>query len=395
MTESKFERIVRTFPSGIESAFPKEEYDSRLKALRRLMAEKGILLLLVTGPENIFYLSGQQTPGYYTFQCLSVPLEGEPFHVLRSLEAANCRVNTYLDDITGYADNANPAEVLAEAMKKRGWFGKRLAADRKSWFLTVDLYDRLLKSLGELMDGSGLVEKLRAVKSPLELEQMSKAAAACDAGHKAGIKAIHVGATENDVAAAVMAAMISAGSEYLGMEPLISSGPRSGVPHATWRRRRIEQGDIVILEPAACYNRYHVARFQTVAVGRVPKLAYDMQKVCEEGLEAALDEMKPGNPCWRPHEACQKVIDRAGYTDGFRKRAGYSSGIAFAPDWGEGNILSLYFGVEEELKPGMVFHIPITLREYGKFTTAASETVVINQTGNQVLSKLPRGLIQL
>jgi Xaa-Pro aminopeptidase len=108
-----------------------------------------------------------------------------------------------------------------------------------------------------------------------------------------------------------------------------------------------------------------------------------------------LDEMKPGNPCSRPHEACQKVIDRAGYTDGFRKRAGYSSDIAFAPDWGEGNILSLYFGVEEELKPGMAFHIPITLREYGKFTTAASETVVINKSGNQVLSKLPRGLIQL
>lgn len=395
MSTSTFEETVKTFPSGIESVFPKEEVDSRIKALRRLMVEKGIDLLLVTGPENIFYLSGQQTPGYYTFQCLSVPVEGEPFHVLRSLEVINCRANTYLEEIIGYADNANPAEILADALKKRGWLGKRVAADRKSWFLTVDFFDRLTKSIGELTDGSGVVEQLRVVKSPLELDQIKKAAAACDAGLKAGIEAVKVGATENDIAAAVMAAMISAGSEYLGMEPLISAGPRSGIPHATWRRRKIAQADMVIMEPAACYNRYHVARFQAVAVGRVPSLAYEMQRVCEEGLKAALEKMKPGNRCCQPHEACQSVIDRAGYTDGFRKRAGYSSGISFAPDWGEGNILSLYFGVEDELKPGMVFHVPITLREYGKFTTAVSETVVITETGNLVLSKLPRGLIQL
>ena len=394
MSESNFEKILNEFPSGIETVFPKDEYERRLAALRQKMAAKDIDLLLVTGPENIFYLTGQQTPGYYTFQCLSVPIEGAPFHVLRNLEVINCRANTFLDDITGYADNENPAQTLATALKDRGWQGKRLAADRKSWFLTVDFFGQLEQALGTLLDGSGLVEPLRAVKSPLELEQMDKAAIACDAGHKAGIEAIQVGATENDVVAAIMAGMISAGSEYLGMEPLVNSGPRSGIPHATWRRRRIEDGEMFVLEPAACYNRYHVARFQAVAVGKVSDLAYDMQKVCEEGLEAALAEMKPGNPCSKPHEACQAVIDRAGYSEGFRKRSGYSSGISFAPDWGEGHILSLFFGVEEELKPGMSFHIPITLREYGKFTMAVSETVVVTETGYRVMSKLPRGLIQ-
>jgi Xaa-Pro dipeptidase len=395
MAASQGKEILQSVPSGVESVFPKEEYDRRLADLRKLMAEIEIDLLLVTGPENIFYLTGQQTPGYYMFQCLSVPIEGPPFHVIRNLEVLNCRVNTYLSDIVGYADDASPGEVLAEALRKRGWFGKRVAADRKSWFLTIDLFDRIRKSLGELTDGSGLVEKLRAVKSPLELDQIKKAAGICDAGHRAGIGVIKIGATENDVAAAVMAGMISAGSEYLGMEPLISAGPRSGIPHATWRRRKIEEGDMVIIEPGACYNRYHVARFQAVAVGKLPDLAYDMQNICEDALRAALDQMKPGNSCSKPHEACQQVIDEAGYTDGFRKRAGYSCGISFAPDWGEGNILSLYFGVTEALQPGMVFHVPITLREYGKFTTAVSETVVITESGHEVLSQLSRGLIQL
>jgi Xaa-Pro dipeptidase len=178
MNESGFEITLKNFPSGIESAFPKHEYDHRLAALRGLMAARGIDLLLVTGPENIFYLCGQQTPGYYTFQCLSVPVEGEPFHTLRNLEVINCRANTFLADLSGYADNENPAEVLAGVLKRKGWLGKRIAADRKSWFLTVDFFEKLEGALGKLGDGSGLVETLRAVKSPLELQQIDKAAAA-------------------------------------------------------------------------------------------------------------------------------------------------------------------------------------------------------------------------
>ena len=92
--------------------------------------------------------------------------------------------------------------------------------------------------------------------------------------------------------------------------------------------------------------------------------------------------------------AVQSVIDRHGYTEGYRKRSGYSLGISFAPDWGEGNILSLYHGVDAELVPGMVFHIPITLREYGEWTVAVSESAVITESGNRTLGKIERGLIQ-
>ena len=85
-----------------------------------------------------------------------------------------------------------------------------------------------------------------------------------------------------------MGASIKAGGEYVGMEPFVKSGPRSGIPHTTWRRRKIEPGDVTVLETSACYNRYHVASFRTVACGKIPQLALDMYKVCAEGLEAAM-----------------------------------------------------------------------------------------------------------
>jgi Xaa-Pro dipeptidase len=389
------ESLLKKVPLGSESVFPKAEYDDRVRMVQAQLSKRKIDLLLLSGAENIFYLSGQQTPGYYTFQCLCVPSAGTPFHVIRGLESMNAKANTYLDDIVGYDDADNPAAALAAALAGRGYSGKRVAIDCDGWFLTVNLYNRLVQEFGPLLDGSGIVEILRRVKSTPELEQIDRASEANDAGMKAGMKAVKAGATENDVAAEIMRASIAAGGEYVGMEPFVTSGPRSGLPHSTWRRRRIEDGDVVVLETSACFNRYHAARFQTFFVGKVPELAEDMFKVCEEGLTAALAEMKPGNTCAQPHEACQAVIDRHGYTAGYRKRTGYAIGISFAPDWGEGHILSLYRGVDVELRPGMVFHVPITLREYAEFTVAVSETVVITETGNRTLSKLPRGIIRL
>ena len=91
----------------------------------------------------------------------------------------------------------------------------------------------------------------------------------------------------------------------------------------------------------------------------------------------------------------QAVIDAAGCTEAYRKRSGYSIGIAFAPDWGEGNILSLYRGVDVAIEPGMVFHVPITLRDYGRFTVAVSETIEVTARGPRILGKLGQDLVEV
>ena len=387
------ELLQRVTP-GAEAAFPKDEFDLRIKALKRLLAKEEIDLYLTSGAENIFYLCGQQTPGYYTFQCLAVPLRGRPFLVLRGLEAFNARANTYLSPIVGYADDANPADAVAEVPIARGFKGKRIAVDRNAWFLTVNLYERLKRKLGRNVDGSGLAEGLRRVKSSRELASMERAGKINDAGMAAGLAAVQAGSNENDVAAAILQASVAAGSEYFGMEPFVSSGPRSGHPHSTWRRRRLRGGDIVILETAGCFRRYHAALFRTAALGRVPRRARRMYGVCLEALDAGIAAVKPGNTCASVHQAVQEVIDAHGETAGYRKRTGYSLGISFAPDWGEGNILSLYRGVEVPLEPGMVFHMPITLRDYAKFTVAVSESVVVTARGRKTLSRIPRDLVE-
>jgi Xaa-Pro dipeptidase len=120
-----------------------------------------------------------------------------------------------------------------------------------------------------------------------------------------------------------------------------------------------------------------------------------MFKVCLEGLDAAIEKLRPGNTCADAHNACQAVIDKYGFTDAYRKRTGYSIGISFAPDWGEGNILSLFRDVDIPLVPGMVFHVPVALREYAKFTVAVSETVIVTDGPARTLSRIGRDLLRL
>lgn len=375
---------------GSDAIFPASEFNGRIKHIQAAICELGVEGLVLTGPENVFWATGQQTAGYFAFQALVVPSKGRPVLLVRQLETTGARVSTWLDDIRAWQDYEDPALELAALIIDLGLTS--LAIERNAWFVSQAMGARIDAAMPgvRMLDGSGLVETLRAVKSPGELVAIRKAASYAQAGIVAGIEACRAGTSENDVTAAMMGAAISAGSEAMAMGPLVSSGPRSGVPHATWRRRIMQPGDGVFLELAASHDRYHSALMRSVWIGRPPTEAKRMMVVAQQALDAALESIRPGQPCAAPHDAAQAVIEAAGYCDAFRKRIGYSMGAAFAPDWGEGAILSLFTGVTRLLQPGMVFHLPATLRSYGEYTVGASETVIVTQTGVDILSDLPR-----
>ena len=379
---------------GGEAVFPKEEYERRQSLARDGLRARGIDVLVVNNPANLFYLTGQQTQAFFVFQALLLPADGDSVFIIRQLELSNLVSNTYLDDIEVYQDADKPADLLVDVIRKRSWQNRRIAIDKTGFFLPIAFYEALSAVLPSLEDGTGIVEEQRKVKSPLELEKTEAAGRYVDAGQWSGRAALREGATDNDVAAALVGAAIAAGCEYFSMQPFVTSGWRSGLPHSTWRRRRLEKGDAVILEPACCHDRYHAALMRTAWIGKAPDQARRMMDVCQEGLARALEVIKPGNLCEDPHNVCQAVIDKAGHTEGFRKRVGYSLGIAFAPGWTE-EFLNLFAGDRTVLAPGMVFHIPVTLRDWGRFTVGVSETVIVTEDGCRTLSQVDRAMIEV
>ncbi len=375
--------------------FSMNEFMSRLVKVKEGMQKQDLDMLLVNTPENIFYLTGHKSPGYYMYMCLVIPFNGEPTLVLRRGEVGNASIYAYLEDLVAYDDTDDPLQKTVDVIHAKGFKAGKIGVEFNSWFLTTKNYLHLKDKLGNalVIDASGLVEDARMIKSVKEIEYIQQACKICDCAMEKGMAKVRPGLNENEVAAAIFAEMCLAGSEYFGTEPYVASGPRAGAMHSSWSGRVMQDGEPVLLELAGTVNRYNGALMRTVFLGKPPAVILEWSKVCLAALNAAIDAIKPGVTSEFVDEACRGVIEKAGLYENYRKRTGYSIGIAFAPDWGEGHIMSLQKGDKRILQPGMVFHMPPAIRELGAFGVGFSETVLVTETGCKVLTDFKRELV--
>ncbi len=374
--------------------FSIEEYQQRLRKLREEMSSRGIEVLLSYTPENLCYITGYQTPGYYMYQCLVVPLEKEPFMVVRHLEAPNIDEYSWLQERVSYQDYEDPVEITARALRDRGLDNKVLGIEEDAWFFTIKEYSGLKEKMhkARLIDGSGCVEKLRVVKSPQELEYIRQAARIAEKGMKVGLDAIKEGVTEDDIAAAVHYELISSGSEYMSLPPFITSGYRTGIGHTTWSGRRLVKGDLLYFEIPACVKRYSAALLRTAYLGDPPDEVIKIADVINAAFRRAVETIRPGITSGEADKACRDVINQAGYGEFYKNRLGYSIGVNFPPNWGEGHILSLVANDETVLEPGMVFHVPPGVVGYKKMGLSFSDTILVAEDGCEVITNFERKL---
>ena len=199
-----------------DMTFPHEEYVRRIEELRQRIQERHLDAVVISDPENIMYLTDYQTTGYSFFQALVVPLEKEPFMITRALEESNVIARTWVEVTRPYPDTGDAIQMLVDALREFGLANKRIGYERNSYFFPAYHQDVIHTSLkdGKLLDCFGIVEEGRVCKSRAEIEIMKRAAVATEAGMVAGIEACHAGATENEVGAAISAAMFRAGGEF-------------------------------------------------------------------------------------------------------------------------------------------------------------------------------------
>lgn len=383
-------------PNKAEAVFPMAEYERRLRNLRALMEQRRMDAVILTMPHDLFYLTGYQTPGYYWFQALVVPLEKEPFMVTRRLELSNISARTWIKESRPYHDFDNPPRVLANAIAEFGLAQARLGYDRDAYFFRAFEQETVKATLPSAMfiNCTGIVEQLRVVKSDAEIIKMEQAARTTEAGMRAGIEAVAVGVSENDIAAAIYQAMLRAGSEWPALAPFVASGWRGALGHATWERRVIEKADCVFLEVAGCYNRYHAAMMRTVTVGETPKPILEAEKVCREAMDATMAAIRPGVPASAIDTIARKVIAAGAPNAEQASRTGYSIGIGFPPDWGEGHILSMVKGHDRPLERNMTFHLIPWVQVPGHGGVGLTETIVVTETGCRSLFNFERRVFQ-
>jgi Xaa-Pro aminopeptidase len=383
---------------GLELAFTEAEFDRRLAGTRAGMSERGLDLLLVFTPENVSYLTGYETIGYSSFLCLLVPREGTPRMIVREMELDVAHATTWLSEFATVSDTQDPIEIASGIVAELARSGAAVGVEETSPFVSARTWRGVVDSLTRIgaqpVDGSGLVEPVRRVKSDEELVLIREACDLAVAGMDAAVNAVQSGVTENQVASVAFTAMVDGGSDFLSGGPIVTSGVRGSIAHTTFGNRTILDGDAVLVELGGCRRRYGGALMRTVGVGGGGDRFSELATVLDEALDAAIAAIAPGRTCGSVDAACRTHIEGAGLGRWFRKRTGYSMGVAFAPDWGEGHIASMRDGDDMVLEPGMAFHLPPAVRLPGETVYGVSETIVVTANGCDVLTDFPRRLMR-
>ncbi|MDX1653906.1 MAG: M24 family metallopeptidase [Candidatus Competibacteraceae bacterium] len=349
--------------------FPIEEYRERVQRTKQRMAQEEIEVLIITDPSNMNYLTGYDGWSFYVPQVVVVAQdEDEPLWIGRKMDLNGARSTTWLqpDNLYAYSDHyihsdkRHPMDFVAHVMKERELDRWTIGLKMDSYYFSPQAYEVLRADLrhATFRDFERLVPWVRAVKSQREIHYMRQAGQICERVMQVGVDSVRPGVRQCDAVANIYHAQISGtpefGGDYPAIAPMLPTGRHTSTPHLTWTDQPFVRDEATILEIAACRLRYHCPMARTVYLGKPPVKLRNTAEIVVEGVEAALEMMRPGVTCEEVEAAWQRTINRHGLYR--NSRLGYSIGLNYPPDWGE-HTMSLRPGDRTVLEPDMTFHV--------------------------------------
>lgn len=351
----------------------------KLSNLREQLKKEEIDALLITNPYNRSYMT--QFTGTAGVAIVS---EDDAVFItdFRYTEQAE-------KEISGYRIVQHTKTIIEEVAEQAKNMNVKTVGFEKDdmAFGLYELYKKEIKA--ELKPVSGLVEKLRMVKTAEEIATLQKAAKIADDAYEHIIKFIKPGITELDVSNELEFYMRKQGATSSSFSIIVASGLRSALPHGVATNKIIESGDFVTLDYGALYEGYISDITRTVAVGEPAEKLKEIYAVTLEAQELALKGIKPGMTGIEADSIARDYITSKGYGEAF----GHSTGHGIGMEVHEGPALS--FRSETVLEPNMVVTVEpgIYLPEIGG--VRIEDDIIITETGNERLTFATKELLIL
>ncbi len=361
-----------------------QPYRSRLTRARRLMETKGIGLLALFPGVNMAYMTGfREEPGERLLLCL-IPGAGEPLFIVPRLYEEHVVQTTWVEDLRSWNDGEDPAHLLGRALRDLGARRADIAVDSRLWARFFLMFLRAAP-LAKYRDASEIMEELRVVKEPKEVEAMRRGFRATDAVMAAAIEAVGPGRTEAEVATVITREFLSRGAERPSFDPIVGSGPNGALPHHRAGERRMRKGDGVVLDLGGLFGGYCTDMTRTVFVGKPTVAQGRVYGIVACANEAGFAAVRPGVEAQAVDRAARSVIEDEGLGPYFTHRTGHGIGLEVHEE------PYIVAGNRRRLEAGMTFSVEPGVYLPGKFGVRI-EDIVLARARPQRLDRHPRKL---
>ena len=194
---------------------------------------------------------------------------------------------------------------------------------------TVTSFKALQNKLPQILwePTSNIVELIAAVKDAEEIESLKTAIEITDAVFDEILPIIKLGVSESQIAADLSYKFKQHGAEGDSYDPIVASGWRSALPHATPTDKTLENGDFVVMDFGALYNGYHADMTRTVVIGPPNDKHKEIYDVVLKSQLSGIEVARAGITGAEVDNACRSVIDNAGYKKYFNHSTGHGIGL--------------------------------------------------------------------
>lgn len=250
---------------------------------------------------------------------------------------------------------------------------KRVAFENQT--MTVAVFEKYKTLDYEFVPFSEEMNKPRLIKTADEIADLQRAQNMADEGFKILLGRIGSGMTEKEVAAELDYINAKLGSECPSFDTIVGSGPNGAMCHAIPGDRRLQKGDLVVLDFGCVHNGYHSDMTRTFAVGEVDDFSKKIYDIVRTAQQKALDALKGGITGKALDAIARDYIASKGYGETFGHSLGHGFGLMIheAPNASTAS--------EWTLEPGMTITVEPGIYIEGRLGVRIEDCCVVTETG--------------
>lgn len=323
-------------------------FEARQSRLQAQLEARRLSVLLVTKPENLFYLTNfRGDAGVLAMGPRPAVLWVDPRYTLQARGSAfGVEVR---EEKRRLLDNVG--RWLARRSKGRSPY----RVGYEDGHLTCAAFQELRQTGLNLRAASGIIEEMRAVKDGGEIDRIRRAGHLTAAVFEDVRPLIRPGVRENEIAAEIEYRMRKGGADGPAFETIVASGPRAALPHARASSKPLENKEFVILDFGAILAGYAADMTRTIYLGEPSRRILNLYRAVRAAQEKVIEALRPRVAAGDVDAIARRTLARARLGRYFTHSTGHGVGLEIheAPRLGRGNQTLLESGSVVTAEPGV------------------------------------------